>query len=103
MTRRGNTRNPVTVNRDMGVLSEIFTLAVKRKYCRFNPCKSVDRLPVTNGQRTAVLTAEDEIRLLEALNGEREIPASRHSRISNGDASLRNPESEMGLYRFGQR
>ncbi|HKX26852.1 MAG TPA: site-specific integrase [Blastocatellia bacterium] len=71
-TKRGGNRNPNTVNREMALLSGIFTLAVRRRYCKSNPCKGIGRLPVANARRTAVFTPEDEERLLNALSGNKE-------------------------------
>ncbi|HMV86800.1 MAG TPA: tyrosine-type recombinase/integrase [Blastocatellia bacterium] len=68
ITRRGTKRNPNTVNREMGQLSKIFSLAKKRGHCEANPCRDVDRYKVRAG-RKRVLTEDEEARILAAMVG----------------------------------
>jgi integrase len=71
-TKNGTKRGRSTVNVERDMLSNIFSVAVKRRYIKSNPCKSVDRLPKATVRRTAVFQPEDEVKLLNALTGTRE-------------------------------
>ncbi|HEX8336974.1 MAG TPA: site-specific integrase [Pyrinomonadaceae bacterium] len=70
MTNRGTQRKPATVNRELQLLSTIFTLAVRHKAAATNPCKDVPLLP-ENNRRTRYLLDEEEPRLLGVLTGPR--------------------------------
>lgn len=66
MTQYKQTRKPATVNRELMVLSRIFTLAIDEGHIAINPCSRVKRLRVSNG-RTRYLTYEEEAKLLSNL------------------------------------
>jgi integrase len=70
ITNRGTQRKPATVNREIQLLSTIFTLAVRHKVAATNPCKDVSLLP-ENNRRTRYLLDEEEPRLLNVLTGPR--------------------------------
>lgn len=57
---------PATVNRDLAILSRIFSLAIDDEILLYNPCHRVRRLK-TNNQRTRYLSDDEEKCLLEAL------------------------------------
>lgn len=57
---------PATVNRELAILSKIFSLAVKDEILFYNPCDRVDRLKANN-QRIRYLTEDEEKRLVEKL------------------------------------
>jgi len=64
-------RQPATVNRELAVLSKVFTLAVRESVAASNPCSAVERLYVSNN-RIRYLSTEEEDRLLAVLADERE-------------------------------
>ena len=70
ITKRGTARRPATVNRELQLLSTIFSLAIKHKVAAVNPCQEVDLLP-ENNRRTRYLLDEEEPRLMQVLTGER--------------------------------
>lgn len=65
-TKHGRKRSPATVNRHLGVLSKIFSLAEDAELVESNPCKRVRKFRLDN-QRMRVLSAEEEMRLFSAL------------------------------------
>jgi integrase len=71
ITRYGRSRRPASVNRELAILSGIFTMAVDYEEIGFNPCRKVEMLP-ENNQRTRHLSFEEEDRLFAALTGARE-------------------------------
>jgi len=70
VTKRGTSRRPATINRELQLLSTIFTLAVKHKAAASNPCKEVALLQ-ENNRRTRYLLNEEEARLMDVLTGPR--------------------------------
>lgn len=71
VTIRGTARHGDTVNRELALLSKIFSMAVENGYASDNPCRRVKRFAVDN-KRERVLSDEEEARLLAALTGRRE-------------------------------
>lgn len=67
-TQRGTLRSVASVNRERALLSAIFTQAVDLGYCEKNPCSRVKRFK-ESGQRTRVLSSDEETRLMAALTG----------------------------------
>lgn len=61
-------RNPATVNRELCVLSKIFSLAFDAELIDLNPCRRVRKFR-TDCRRTRYLTFEEEKQLFEALEG----------------------------------
>src|SRR5258706_10902666 len=55
-----------TVNRELSVLSKIFTIAVRHGEADFNPCHNVERLALDN-QRVRYLKEDEEARLFDAM------------------------------------
>jgi integrase len=68
ITVRGGTRAPATVNRELALLSRIFTLAMKNRLAAYNPCSEVQKLAADN-KRVRYLLDEEEHRLLPFLVG----------------------------------
>jgi integrase len=66
----GNYRKPSTINRELGLISKIFSLAIKYGVTYANPCSAVSFLPERNN-RTRYLMDEEEPRLFAVLNGRR--------------------------------
>src|ERR1043165_8016596 len=62
-------RNPATVNRELCVLSKIFSLAFDAELIDSNPCRRVRKLR-TETRRTRYLTFDEEARLFEQLEGQ---------------------------------
>jgi integrase len=62
-------RNPATVNREMCVLSKIFSLAFDAELIENNPCRRVRKFRTDCG-RTRYLTFEEEAKLFEQLQGQ---------------------------------
>lgn len=70
ITKRGGTRSPATVNRELEILSRIFSLAITAKVTATNPCLEVSKLRVDN-RRTRYLLDEEEPQLLAQCKDER--------------------------------
>jgi len=62
-------RNPATVNREMCVLSKIFSLAFDAELIESNPCRRVRKFR-TNSGRVRYLTFDEEAKLFEKLQGQ---------------------------------
>src|SRR5689334_12199707 len=62
-------RNPATVNRELCVLSKIFSLAFDAELIDNNPCRRVRKFR-TDTRRTRYLTFDEEARLFEKLEGQ---------------------------------
>src|SRR5262249_3346883 len=58
-TRRGDSRSPASVNRELELLSRIFSLAVRWGLAEFNPCSRVSKFKLQN-QRYRYLLPEEE-------------------------------------------
>lgn len=67
VTKLGTLRKPATVNRELCVLSKIFTLALDAGLVQANPCLRVRKLRQDNA-RTRYLSRDEEGRLLNALD-----------------------------------
>lgn len=65
-SRYGKILAPATVNRELAILSRIFSLAVEYEILFYNPCQRVKNLRVDN-QRTRYLSEDEETLLLKAL------------------------------------
>ncbi|MGH9759792.1 MAG: tyrosine-type recombinase/integrase, partial [Blastocatellia bacterium] len=70
ITRRETQRSPASVNRELEVLSKIFSLACDNGVTDSNPCRKVRKLRQDN-QRKRYLSPDEEIRLMDALTGRR--------------------------------
>jgi integrase len=70
-TKKGSVRRPATVNREINVLSKVFSLAVDYKKADSNPCFKVKLLKVNN-QQYRYLTPDEEVRLMYVLTGPRQ-------------------------------
>lgn len=66
ITNRGQQRNPSTVNREVALLSKIFSLAVESEHLEANPCKKVNKFKVNN-RKERVITAEEEALIRDAV------------------------------------
>jgi hypothetical protein len=65
-TYRKKPRQPATVNRELGVLSKILSLAFDAGVAASNPCSRVRRLRQDN-LRTRYLSPEKESRLMQSI------------------------------------
>ena len=65
-TYRKKPRQPATVNRELGVLSKIFSLAFDAGVAASNPCSRVRSLRQDN-LRTRYLSPEEESRLMQSI------------------------------------
>lgn len=63
---RGKLRAPATVNRELELLSRIFSLAIEREELEINPCRGVKR-KVPNNLVTRYLSHDEEERLMSVL------------------------------------
>lgn len=70
ITKRKAERSPATVNRELELLSKIFSLAVKYREIDSNPCREVDHFREDNEQYR-YLTWEEEPKLMAQLAGRR--------------------------------
>ena len=90
------TRKSSTINRELGLISKIFSLAIKYGVTYSNPCREVKWLP-ENNNRVRYLLDEEEPLLFAALNGGRAHlstfgnPGDRH-----GNETRRPIESALG-------
>src|SRR6185503_19981337 len=64
--RIGVGRAQATVNRELSVLSKVFTLAVRHEKADLNLCNSVERFALDN-ERVRYLTEDEEQWLFEAI------------------------------------
>lgn len=64
-------RQPASVNRELEVLSKIFSMAADNNIIANNPCRKVKKFRQDN-QRERYLLADEEKRLLDACTGPRE-------------------------------
>ena len=64
--RIGAGRAPATINRELSVLSKVFTLAVRHEAAEANPCQGIERFALDN-ERVRYLTEDEEQRLFEAM------------------------------------
>ncbi len=71
ITRRGEARSPLTVNREIGQLSSVFQFAVRLKKIKENPCRTVANFRSDDG-RTRIVTSEEEGQILAAMTGKME-------------------------------
>jgi integrase len=69
-TERGDFRAPASVDRELQLLSRIFSLSIEQGKLRENPCKGV-KLLARHNLVTRYLTPEDEERLMPFLTGRR--------------------------------
>jgi integrase len=69
-TARGGERAPSTVNRELELLSKVFSLAIDQGLSIQNPCRRVKRFREDN-ERNRYLSDEEEARLLAVLTGSR--------------------------------
>lgn len=70
VTVRGNVRAKATVNRELQLLSRIFTLAMRNKELRANPCVEVEQFK-GEVRRNRYLPPDEEERLMAELTGRR--------------------------------
>src|SRR5262249_16560414 len=63
-------RAAASVNRELEILSKVFTMAEDNGLVASNPCRKVNKLRQDN-RRTRYLTAEEEKRLMAELTGRR--------------------------------
>jgi len=70
ITCRGTHRAPSTVNRELELLSKIFSLAIDQGFAIHNPCQKVKRFREDN-ERNRYLSDQEEARLLAVLIGPR--------------------------------
>jgi len=70
-TKIGRKRQPATVNRELAVLSKIFSTALDYGLISHNPCQKIKRLRVEN-IRNRYVSVEEEEALLKACTGLRE-------------------------------
>ena len=64
--RIGAGRAPATVNRELSVVSKIFTIAARHEKVDANPCQGVERFALDN-ERVRYLTENEEQRLFKAM------------------------------------
>lgn len=68
ITCRGQQRSKASVQRELELLSGIFTMALHHDLVEANPLRKVRKFKLDN-QRVRYLTAEEELRLMQALDG----------------------------------
>jgi integrase len=67
-TRRGGNRHPNTVNKELQLLSRVFSMAVDNELAESNPCRRVRQLKC-EWQRDRYLLPEEERQLMARLTG----------------------------------
>lgn len=70
LTWRGTQRTPASVNRELEVLSRIYSIAIDNGMNIQNPCRKVRLLRMDN-QRNRYLSEDEETRLMAILEGRR--------------------------------
>lgn len=103
-TARGTDRAPSTVNRELELLSKMFSLAIDQGLAILNPCRKVKRYREDN-ERNRYLSDEEESRLIAALDSQRTglrplVVLAIHTGMRRGELlSLRwaNIDFERGL------
>lgn len=75
VTKRGKTRSPVTVNKEVRLLSSVFNMAIQEGAATVNPCLSIPKsvkkkLPARN-KRDRFLSYDEEAKLFSHLRGRR--------------------------------
>ncbi|MDQ3651545.1 MAG: site-specific integrase [Acidobacteriota bacterium] len=70
ITKRGTVRAPASVNRELEMLSRVFSLAIDYKKTDSNPCTKVRKFRLQN-QRYRYLLPEEEPMLMSKLTGPR--------------------------------
>src|SRR5262245_8624321 len=66
----GKSRSIASVNRELALLSRVFTVAMKSKEATVNPCAEVNRVPGEQ-PRTRYLLPDEEERLMAVMTGHR--------------------------------
>jgi integrase len=69
LTKHKTQRKPATVEREMSIISSLFTIAVKNDIIDYNPCSRIEKLSFDNVQ-TAILKPEDEAKLFAEIRSE---------------------------------
>lgn len=67
-TKRGGKRSPATVNRELEILSRIFSLAVTAKVAAGNPCLEVSKFRVDNKRPRYLLDEEEPFLLAQCID-----------------------------------
>lgn len=70
LTKKGSSRQPATVNRELTLLSSVYSLAMKYDKAESNPCSKVDLFTLDN-LRYRYLLPDEEPKLLAQLDGPR--------------------------------
>lgn len=70
LTIRKTPRSPTSVNREIELLSRIFTFAIDMGFANSNPCKRVKKFSV-RGERNRPLLPDEEARLMSFLTDDR--------------------------------
>lgn len=97
-------RSPATVNRELQVLSKVFSMAYDNGLVETNPVRRVRRLR-EDPARERYLTDDEEKRIFEALVGRRAYvrSANRNRRLANRNAARGNSGIEVEARRFRSR
>ena len=61
-------RNPATVNRELCVLSKIFSLAFDAELIESNPCRRVRKFRTNSGRARYLTSDEEEAKLFETTS-----------------------------------
>ena len=69
ITKHGRPRQPATVEREMSIISSMFSMAVKNDIIDYNPCSRIDKLQFDNTQN-AILEKEDEAKLFAEIKSD---------------------------------
>ena len=70
---------PYRANRVIAILSKMFNLAIRWKWCETNPCRGIERN--AEAKRRRYLDSDELARLTEALNKHRDQPAANIIRM----------------------
>lgn len=80
---------PATVNRELSVLSKLFTMAVRSEKAELNPCQNVERFALDN-ERVRYLTEDEEKRLFAAMGDNEQLKSIATVALHTGNATRRN-------------
>lgn len=96
----GRTRKPSTINRELEIISKIFSLAIKYGVTYTNPCAEVPLLP-ENNRRVRCLFEDEAHRLMSVLTGSSwTLVAARYPCNRHRHETRRSVQSHLGESRI---
>lgn len=69
LTKHDTTRKPATIVRELGVISKVFSYAIKNDFLEFNPCSRVER-PLVDNLQDQILSQADRAKFLASFQSD---------------------------------